>query len=126
MVLIATSRNLDMREVLKHAVGPSPWVLSNCDGTLKKANKSILARNIEIRVAAAESIPLPSACIIDGMSLVNKISGDKRKFRDIAESIFIIAIQSGNASSRWPLYLMSIKTTQSKQQSVRVEEKLLV
>ena len=51
-------------------------------------------------MAPAESIPLPSACIIDGMSLVNKISGDDRTFGDIAESIFMIAIQSGNARSR--------------------------
>ena len=100
MVLVATSRNLDMREVLKHPLGPLPWALSNCDGTLKKTNKSTLARHIESRVAPAQSIPLPSACIIDGMSLVNKISGDNRTFGDIAESIFMIAIQSGNASSR--------------------------
>ena len=92
MVLVATSRNLDMREVLKHPLGPLPWALSNCDGTLKQTNKSTLARHIESRVAPAESIPLPSACIIDGMSLVNKISGDNRTFGDIAESIFMIAI----------------------------------
>ena len=76
MVLVATSRNLDMREVLKHPLGPTPWALSNCDGTLKKANKSNQARHIKSsRVAPAESIPLPSACIIDGMSLVNKTIG---------------------------------------------------
>ena len=31
---------------------------------------------------------------------MNKISGDNRTFWDIVESIFMIAIQSGNASSR--------------------------
>ena len=34
------------------------------------------------------------------MSLVNNINGDNMTFGDIAESIFMIAIQSGNASSR--------------------------
>ena len=97
MVLVATGRNLDMREVLKHPSGPLPWALSNCDCTLKKTNKSTIARHIERRVAPAESIPLPSACIIDGMSLVNKIRGNNRTFRDIAESIFLIALPSGNA-----------------------------
>ena len=62
--------------------------------TFKKTNKSTLARHIESRVEPAESISLPSICIIDSISLVNKISGD------IAESIFMIAIQSGNACSR--------------------------
>ena len=100
MFLVATSRNLDMREVLKHSLRPLPWAFSNCDGTPGKTNKSTLARHIEGRVASAECIPLPSACIIDGMSLVNKISGDNRTFGYIAKSIFVVAIQSGNASSR--------------------------
>ena len=62
-------------------------------------------------------MPLPSACIIDGMSLVNKIRGDNRTFGVIAESIFLIAIQSGNASSRKDIVFdvykdKSIKTTE--------------
>ena len=100
MVLVATGRNLDMREVLKHISGLLLWALSNCDCTLKKTNKSTIARHIERRVAPAESILLPSACIIDGMSVLNKIRGNNRTFWDIAESIFLIAIQSGNATSR--------------------------
>ena len=51
------------------------------------------------------------------MSLVNKIPGDNRTFGDIAESIFLIAIKSGNASSRkyivFDVYKdISIKTTE--------------
>ena len=83
-----------------HPSRPLPWRLSKYDGTLKKTNKSTLARNIESRVAPAISILLPSACIVGGMSLINKISGDNRTFGDIAKSIFMIAIQSGNVSSR--------------------------
>ena len=40
MVLIASSRNLHMQDVLKHPLGPLPWALANCDGTLKKTNKA--------------------------------------------------------------------------------------
>ena len=98
MVLVATGRNLDMREVLKHPSGPLLLALSNCDCTPKKTNKSTIARHIERREAPAESIPLPSACILVGMSLVNKIRGDNRTFGDIAESIFLVAIQSENPS----------------------------
>ena len=59
------------------------------------------------------------------MSLVyvNKISGENRTFGDIAKGIFMIAIKSGNASYRIDMY---IKTPQSRQQSVKIEEKLLV
>ena len=99
--------------------------MSNYDGTIIKTNKPTLAWHIESRVASAKSIPLPSACIINGMGLINKISGDNRTFGDIAACIFMFALQSGNASSRITLCLMSIKTTWSKQQSLRVELKLL-
>ena len=86
--IIATSHNLDMREVLKHPLSLLPWALSNCDSTLKNtSNKSTLARHIESRVAPAKSIPMPSTCIIDGMSLVNKIGGDNWTYEDIVESI---------------------------------------
>ena len=85
MVLVATGRNLDMRDVLKHPLGPLLWALSNCDCTIKKITKSSIARHSERSVAPAESIPLPSACIIDGMSLINKICGDNRAFGDIPD-----------------------------------------
>ena len=112
-----------MREVLKHPLCPLLWALSNCDYTLKKTNKSLIARHIERRVASDESIPLSSACIIDGMSLVNKIRGDNRTFGDIAKSIFLIAIQSGNASSRKEIVFdhykgNSMKTTEREDRGV--------
>ena len=112
-----------MREVLKHPSGWLLWALSNCDYTPKKTNKSTIAGHIERRVAPAESIPLPSACIIDGMSLINKIRCDNRTFGDIAKSIFLIAIQSGNASSRkdnvFDVYKVnSIKTTEHEDRIV--------
>lgn len=43
MVLIATSRKVDIKSVLTHLLGPLPWSLGNCDGTLKKTSKSTLA-----------------------------------------------------------------------------------
>ena len=107
MVFVATGHNLDVREVLKHPLGLLPSALSNCDGTFMKTSKPTIARPVERRVAPAESIPLPSACIIDGMRLVNKIRGDNRTFGDIAESIYMIAIQSGNDSSRKDIVFMS-------------------
>lgn len=40
---LATSRKVDMKSVLTHLLGPLPWSLGNCDGTLKKTSKSTLA-----------------------------------------------------------------------------------
>ena len=120
--MVAAGCNLDMREVLKHPSGPLLWALSNCDFTLKKTNKSTVARHIERKVAPAESIPLPLACIIDGMNLVNKIHVDNRTVGDIAKSIFLIAIQSGNASSRKGIVFDVYKDNSIKTISVRIEE----
>ena len=57
------------------------------------------------------------------MSLVNKMRGDNRTFGDIAKSIFLIAIQSGNASSRKDIAFdvykdNSIKTTEHEDRGV--------
>ena len=89
----------------------------------RKKNKSTIERHIERRLAPAKSIPLPTACIIDGMRLVNKIHGDKRTIGDIAKSIFQIAIQSGNVSSLkdigFDVYKYnSIKTTECEDREV--------
>ena len=74
-VLVASSCN-GYEESFEASFWPVTLGISNCDGTLKKTNKYTLARHIESRVASTKRIPLPSTCIIDGMSLVNKISGD--------------------------------------------------
>ena len=100
MVVIATSRKLDMRSVLAHPLGPLPWSLGNCEGTLKKTSKSTLARQLEKNVSLAEAIPQPSTCIIDGMSLVQKVHGDNKTFAELSDAIFISALYTGIESSR--------------------------
>ena len=73
MVLVAESHHLRMSDVLSHPLGPLSWALTNGDGTIKKkTNKAALARELEKQVLPAETIPEPSATIIDGMSLVQK------------------------------------------------------
>jgi len=101
MVLIATSRKLDMKSVLAHPLGPLPWSLGNCDGTLKKTIKSTPARQLEKKtVSLAEAIPQPSTCIINGMSLVQKVHGDNKTFVEVSDAIFMSALRTGAESSR--------------------------
>ncbi len=47
MVIIAQSRDLPIKEVLMHPLGPLPWSLANGDGLLRKTNKAALARELE-------------------------------------------------------------------------------
>lgn len=100
MVLIATSRKLDMRSVLAHPLGPMPWSLGNCDGTLKKTSKANLARHLERTVSSAECISQPSTCIIDGMSLVQKAHGENKTFGELSEALFMSALHAGSGSRR--------------------------
>ena len=73
MIVIADWRNLQMSEVFTHPLGPPPWTLANPDGTLRKANKASLAKELQKNVQAADVILQPSACLIDGMSLVQHL-----------------------------------------------------
>ena len=40
MVIIAENRQLHMRDVLCHPLGPLPWALSTVDGSLRKTSKA--------------------------------------------------------------------------------------
>ena len=44
MIIVAQSRQLQIRDVLAHPLGPLPWVLAKGDGSLRKTNKAALAR----------------------------------------------------------------------------------
>ncbi|CAH3137149.1 unnamed protein product, partial [Porites lobata] len=100
MVIIAENRQLHMRDVLCHPLGPLPWALSVVDGSLRKTSKAALAKELQKNVPAAEEIAQPSACIIDGMVLVQRLKGDHKKFSDVAESLFGIVLHEGASSKR--------------------------
>ena len=100
MVLVASSRKVEMKEVLQYPLGPLPWSLANCDGTLKKTNKAALARKLEANVSSAEEIPQPSACIIDGMSLIQKTNGDNMTFDELADQIHASVMRAAASSER--------------------------
>ena len=85
MTVISQSRNLDMKEVLSHPLGPIPWSRATSDSTLRKTNKAVLSNNLEKESAPSEEIPENSACIIDAMRLVQKIKGNHKTFKEVAE-----------------------------------------
>lgn len=100
MVLIAESRKLQMSDVLAHPLGSLPWALANVDGSLRKTNKAALANELEKNVSPAEEIPEPSATIIDGMSLVQKLKGNDQTFLQLAESALSHVLHEGSKSHR--------------------------
>ena len=46
MILVASSRKLNLKEVLKHPLGPIPRLLANTDGAPRKTNKAALVRKL--------------------------------------------------------------------------------
>lgn len=89
IVVIAQSRNLEMREVFRHPLGPLPWSLATPEGTPRKTPKAVLAKHLQKLAAPADGLPdgTNTATIIDGMSFVQKVKADVSTFGDIAKSI---------------------------------------
>ena len=51
--------------------------------TMKKTSKTVLAKRLEEKVSATESVSVPSLTIIDGMSLIHKLPGENRTFSEV-------------------------------------------
>ena len=100
VVLVAQSRQLHIWDVLAHPLGPLPWALANADGSSQKMNKAALTRELDRNISPAEDIPDPSTCIIDGMSLVQKMNGNNKTFPQVAESVMSLVLHDGSQSHR--------------------------
>lgn len=100
MVLVASSRKLNMEDVLKYPLGPIPWALANMEGSLKKTSKAALARKLEALAAPAEHLDTPSACIVDGMSMVQKMKGDNMTFEELANQLLASVLRQAGKSQR--------------------------
>ena len=100
MIVIVEYGNLQMSEVLAHPLEPLPWTLAKLDGTLRKTNKASLAKELQKNEQAADVILQPSACLIDGMALVQRLKGGKQTFAEIAESLLSMALNQGTSSDR--------------------------
>ena len=99
-LIIAENRKMNISDVLCHPLGPLTWSLASADGSLRKTNKSSLLNDFKKNIPAANTIPQPSARVIDGMSLVQKIKGDQDTFDDVAESLMSMILNEGNMSER--------------------------
>jgi len=100
MILIAQNRKLDMCKVLCHPLGPLPWALANCDGTVKKTNKAVIAKHLETKVSATEELPQPNATLIDAMGLIQKMHGENHTFAELSDRVLAQILHTSHGSSR--------------------------
>ena len=96
MTLISLNRDLDMKDVLAHPLGPIPWSLACNDGTLRKTNKAAMGKILETLTLPSENISENSACVIDAMSFVQKTKGNHKTFQEVAETLFVKVLAEGN------------------------------
>ena len=61
---------------------------------------SSLAKELYKNVQAADAILQPSAYLIDGMALVQRLKGGQKTFAEIAESLLSMALNEGTSSDR--------------------------
>ena len=80
MTIIAQSRKLDMHEVMKYELVPFPWSLATCDGMLRITNKATPSKDLEGSGISAIDSELPTACVIDAMSFVQKLDSNQKCF----------------------------------------------
>ena len=88
MTIVAQSRQLDMKEVFIHPLGPTQWSLSLADDCFRNTNKASLSKYLEQLSVPAESLPDNVVTIIDSVSIVHRIKGAKKTFGDIAKLTF--------------------------------------
>ena len=79
---------------------PLPWGLANPDGSIRKTNKASLVRELEKNVSPAETIIHPSSCIIDGMSMIQRLNANNKTFLQISESILSSVLCEGSQNDR--------------------------
>lgn len=88
MLVVAQTREMELKEVLTYELGPMPWSLATVDGGLVKTAKAKLLALLEDGVAPAEQIPPNAAWMIDAMAVLQGISTAPPTFADLAKVVF--------------------------------------
>ena len=100
IIVVAQTRKLEMKQVLSYPLGPIPWTLANADGSLRKTYKAKFMNDIAQNVPAAEVFTDKSACIVGGMSIVQKLDGNQKTFGGIGKTVLKIVIREGDKCDR--------------------------
>ena len=126
MVLASQSRDLNIKEVLSHPLGPIPWALATRDGLRRPTSKSTLANELIKLSTTPEEIPRPSATVIAGMAIVQKVNGNKKTLSTISNAVLAIALAEAEGSVRidtvFDVYKdVSIKNAERQKRSKSLE-----
>ena len=105
MTVVTEARQLSMKEVLSHPLGPLPGSLAAPDGSLKKTAKSSSTKELQKDAPAVENLPPQSVFIIDDMAMVQR----QKTFRQLADMLLSMDLCEGAISARIHAILMTIE-----------------
>ena len=95
MLLIARSRDVDMKEVLQYSLRPFPLPLATSDGNLVKTVKSKLLHLIENRTAdcLVDMIEGNRVLILDAMALLQTIKTIPSTIGELAHKLLVMVVE---------------------------------
>lgn len=109
LLVVAKTREINLREVLSYELSIVPVVLADPDGSLRKTTKStrisVLEKKVDV-LPSLPSAPIPTAYVIDGMAMIQAIrSGGSATFGGMVEKYceFIMRTFSQNNCTRLDL-----------------------
>lgn len=100
LLVIAQTREMNLRDVLQYSLGPLPWSLAASDGSLAKTDKSKLLEPLVDQVEPVEDVPPNAAWVVDGMAVLQSLGDIPATFGDLAVSVFNAVVQRTGMTSR--------------------------
>ena len=96
MLVAAQTRDLDLRLVLSHELGPIPWSIANADDSLVKTAKATLLSVLEKDVPPPEYVPADATRIVNAMALLQAMvlpTAVQSTFAEIAMNVCTTATE---------------------------------
>jgi len=100
LLVVAQTRDMDLREVLQYSLGPLPWSLASVDGSLGKTDKSKLLEILVKEVEPAEDVPPTAALIVDGMAVLQAMKEIPETFEELAAAVFYSVVPRATLARR--------------------------
>ena len=90
LAVIATRRQMDMKVVLKHTLGPLPWSIASADGSMAKTNKAKMLEFLEKGIDPVEEVSPTTPWLVDAMAVLHAITQEKipKTFGELADYLF--------------------------------------
>ena len=100
LLVVARTRDMDLREAFKYSLGPLPWSLTSADGSLCKTVKSKLLESLIEGVKPAEDFPPTAASIVDGIAVLQMMKEIPTTFEELATAVFYSVVPQTTLARR--------------------------